>query len=499
MSKIISELDSANIKKKAVKGAGVNVFTNALDFIFHTVGFIILARLLSPKDFGLVAMVTAFSLLPMNFGLNGFAAFIIQKQSLSKEEINSIFWVHVFVALFLSICFVLFGFFLVKFYSEKALCRISTAMALTIILVALYTTHSALIRREMKYGPIAVGDLSASMLSMVCAICAAVLGMSYWAIVIRQLVRPALQVVVSWFLCPWRPGKPRNLASAIPCIKYGLKVYGNFTIDFFSKNIDKVLLGRIYGSSVLGNYDRAGNLSAIPAGQILMPLSSVALATLSRLREDTQRFIQYYTKAVALITFIGTLAATLLMLSAQDLIPLLLGPKWSETCFLVMAFSPGITALLVEGSISWLHLSLGTPGRWFRWNIFATTITIIIFAVAAPYGALVMATAFSIAKFLIILPGIWYAGRPVQLKIRHLLSALWPYFASGLITSILWLYIPQLWPSLGYIILNLSRLNHLLLVLFITPLIYITIVTIFQRNFSSCLELIHLFRLSVSR
>jgi len=493
------ELNTDGIKKKAVKAAGINFVTHFLNFIFHTASVIILARLLTPTDFGLVAMVTAFSLLPMNFGWNGFPEYILQKQSISNREINAIFWVQVYIASFLSLCFVLFGFYLIDFYAESALSGIAAALALTFILVPLSTTHRTLLRREMKFTSIAVGDLIARILSIICAIAAAILGMAYWAIVIRQLVEPILMMFIAWFLCPWRPGMPTNLSSALPGFKFAIKVYLNFTIDYLTKSIDKIFLGKFHGPDMLGNYDRAYHLSSMPGGQILIPLRNVALATLSRLRDDKVRFHLYYTKALSLVTLLGTIAAVVLMLTAQDLVPLLLGPEWNETGLIVMAFSPGIAAMLIDGTIPWLHLSLGTPGRWVRWNIFASIITIVSFIIVAPYGAVAMAAAFSSAKFLLVLPGLWYAGRPIEFRITALLRSIWTYLTAGLSTSLIFLALPLLCPSFGKIYAELSPLNRVIITVLTMPLLYITILVILQRSFASIRELIGLVRMFLSR
>ena len=196
------------LKAKAVKGAGINVVTQSVGLVFNTVSVIILARLLPPKDFGLVAMVTAFSVWLMNFGGNGFTEYIVQKSDITKEEINSIFWLHVLIASTLAILFTIFGIFLVDFYSEPALSGISAAMSISFIFMGLCTTQLALLQREMKFKSIALIGLTAIILSIICAISAAVAGMSYWAIVIRQLTIPGVTMVGAWILCSWRPGLP---------------------------------------------------------------------------------------------------------------------------------------------------------------------------------------------------------------------------------------------------------------------------------------------------
>ncbi|NPU84682.1 MAG: lipopolysaccharide biosynthesis protein [Syntrophaceae bacterium] len=499
MSDNYGELSATGLKKKAVKGAGINVVTQFLNFIFHFIGVIILARLLTPKDFGLVAMVTAFSLLPMNFGLNGFSEYIQQRQTISSKEINSIFWVHFFIASFFALGFVVFGYFLVDFYSEPALSSISAAFASSFILVALFTTPRALLRREMKFASIAVVDLVTGILSVIFSILVALAGMSYWAVVTRQLMIPVLIAIATWFTLSWRPGRPQNLSAAIPGLKFAVKVYGNFSIDYFTKSFDRMLLGKFHGSAILGNYERAYHLSSMPAQQIIFPLTTVALSTLSRLRDDRERYFQYYTKAVSMVAFIGTLAAVVLMLSSRDLVPLLLGPGWTETGEILMAFSPGIAAMLVYATISWLHLSLGTPGRWLRWNILATIVTVVFFAAAAPFGALAMAASVSLVKFILVLPGLWYAGRPIEMNIAALLRSIMPYFLAGILASAIWLSLPLIWPYFNVLYDHLSLFSRVLMIVVIIPLLYIGIVVILQRSFSSIYELVDLVKIFLKR
>jgi PST family polysaccharide transporter len=499
MNENYSELEMAGLKTKAVKGAGINIAAQFLGFVCHTVGVVVLARLLAPKDFGLVAMVTAFSLWFMNFGANGFTEYIIQKQEISKEEINSIFWLHVFLATMLAFGFIFFGLFLVKFYAEPSLWGISAAMSSSFILYALSTTPMALLKREMKFQAIAIAELVAVILSIIFAISVALTGMTYWAVVTRQLTVPLVTMIAAWILCPWRPSSPRYLSSGLPGLKYAIHVYGNFSLGYLMRNLDKVFLGKYHGPDLLGNYDRATHLSAVPANQLLTPIHSVALATLSRLRDDKERFFTYYIKAVSIVAFPGVIAALVLTLSANDLILLLLGPKWTEAGMVVMALGPGIAAMLVYETHSWLHLSLGTPDKWLRWNIFASLVTITAFIIAAPFGAVAMAIAYSAKTYALVIPGLWYAGRPIQFNLRVLIRLIWAYFVSAIIVCISWLYLSVHWLPMGGLLSGLSPLNRIVITSFIASFLYIGLVIILQRSLRSISDILSIITLIFSR
>ena len=488
-----------NLRYKAVKGAGINVIAQFVGLICHTAGVIVLARLLTPKEFGLVAMVTAFSMWLMNFGENGFAEFIIQKEYIDEKEINSIFWLHVCVACIFAIAFTFFGLWLVFFYSEPQLWGIAAVMSSSFVLTAFCTSHLALLKRQMQFSSIALVGLLAIILSVILSIAAAVAGMSYWAVVIRQLTILIVTVIGAWILCPWRPGRPQLSSMALPGLKYGLQVYGNFSIGYVMRNIDKVLLGKFHGTAILGNYDRAYYLSMMPVGQILTPLNNVALATLSRLTNDKVRFIAYYTKAAGMVSFLGTAVALILTISAQDIIMLLLGPAWKDAGLIVMAFGPGIAGMLIYGTHSWLHLSLGTPHRWMRWNVFASIITIAAFFIAASYGGVAMALAYSITTYLLIIPALWYAGKPIGISVKEVIGSLWPYFVSAATVFVSWLLLFEYFVPLHTLLVSLNLIAKVFIISCIALFFYLALVILFQGSFRSIRGVIEFIRIFIDR
>ena len=494
-----SNVSTVGLKAKAVKAAGINVTVQSIGFLFQTVGVIVLARLLTPRDFGLVAMVTAFSLWLGSFGVNGFTEFIIQKQEIGDKEITSIFRLHLVVATLLAVGFTFFGLFLVDFYTEPALIGIAAAMASTFILQALSTSHFAILKREMRFAPIAIAELVGVILSIFLAIGAALAGMGFWAVVIRQLTRPSVMTLAAWVLCPWRPKGAWNLSVALPGLKYAIQVYFNITLGFVMRGLDKVLLGKFHGAELLGSYDRAYYIFSMPVDQLLTPLHGVALATLSRVKQDKERLSAYYGKAVATVAFPGTLASLLLTISAKDLVLVLLGPNWIDTGMVVMAFGPGIAAELVYGTHSWLHLSLGTPNRWFKWHVLATVITVVAFLIAAPFGAVAMAIAFSLRTYTLIVPAVWYAGRPIELSLGVLIRYFRAYFVSGICVGILWFAVSEYWLPLRTVLVGLGPMNRILIASCTATILYVGFVVALQRSFRAIRDVGSLIRQAFSR
>ncbi|NLH77921.1 MAG: lipopolysaccharide biosynthesis protein [Acidobacteria bacterium] len=486
------ESEALALKDKAIRGASVNMAAQSVAIACQTVGAVVLARLLGPADFGLVALVTAFSTWVANFGVNGFTEYIIYRPDLEQDEIVSIYWLHVVIASVLTTAFVGFGFVLVGIYRQPALKAIAAVMGTSFVFYALSTTPLALLKREMKFAKVALAELSGVVLSYILAIAAAVAGFRYWAVVIRQLTPAAVLVAAAWVLNPWRPKGKARLKRALASLKYAVKVYVNLALGFLSNGLDKVLLGRYHGASLVGNYDRAYSIFSMPAAQLLTPLHNVALASLSRLQNDKAKFSAYFSKAVSLMSFPGVLASVLLTVLAHDLVALLLGRNWVDAGFVVLALGPGIAAQLLYGSSSWLHLSLGTPDRWLRWNIVGGAVTVLLFVLAAPHGAIAMAAALSARSYLLVVPAIWYGGRPIRLRLVDILANVWPYFLSGGLVLASWFLLLKNWLSREAGLEGLPLIVRVLVSGGVVTVLYLALVVLSQRSFRSIRDVLAL-------
>lgn len=439
----------ADIKKNAVRGAGATVFASTLSFFIHFGSTIILARLLTPSDFGLITMVTTFSLLLQNFGVNGFTESIIQREDLNHKMMSTLFWVNAAISSALTIIFMLMAPFLAWFYKEPHLHSITIGVAFSIIAGGMTTLHMGILRRNMQFYTTSGISILAGFVGIIAAITLAWLGFGYWALVANTVLQPLTSAVCGWFFCHWRPGKPGPLKDIKPLLKFALHTYGNFTLNYFSRNIDKLLIGWRYASQPLGFYKKAYDLFALPANQLISPLSNVALAALSRLTQDPEKYRRYYLNAVAIIAFVGMPLSAMLTLSGKDIILLILGPQWTKAGEIFCYFGASIGIMLIYGTQGWLHLSLGRPDRWFRWGIFECIATTAFFIVGLPFGAEGVAIGYALSFYVLAAPCLYYAGKPIDLKFSSLISAVWKYFFSALAAGLL-----------SFVILYLSSISN---------------------------------------
>ncbi|NIQ13803.1 MAG: oligosaccharide flippase family protein [Candidatus Dadabacteria bacterium] len=396
------------------------------------VSVIVLARLLTPVDFGLVAMVTSLYMILGDIGILGLSDATVQREKINHDQISTLFWINVSVCLLLTLVLIALAPLIAWFYDEPRLKMVSVFIATIFILTGVSTQHLALLKRNMKFKSIAVNEIAAATISGILAIIIAWLGGGYWSIVARRISLTGVTAIGVWILCGWRPGLPLIGSGIRPMIKYGINALGGGTIYNFSKSLDRILIGWMHGGKSLGYYDRANHLFVLPLNLLTFPLSSVVLPALSRLQNDHARYRQFYLKALSNIALIGMPVGVILSLNAIDLVKLLLGQKWIEAAKFLSIFGVGLGVALTYYTCGWLHLSIGRAERYFRWNVVAFIITALLFFIGLPFGALGVAIAYTVSFYILIGPGLWYAGRPININLSAIFSVIWKQYFSSL-------------------------------------------------------------------
>jgi len=182
----------------------------------------------------------------------------------------------------------------------------------------------------------------------------------------------------------------------------------------------------------LGYYKKAYDLFALSASQLTVPLNNVALAALSRVKDDPARFRRHLARSLEIIAFIGMALGGDLTLVGKDVVRLVLGPKWMESGRIFELFGPGIGVMLLYSTIGWIHISIGKPGRFFRWMLFESAFTALLFVLALPWGPAGIAVAWSVSFWILLIPAFWYAGRPIEFGASQLMAAVWKYGVASL-------------------------------------------------------------------
>jgi O-antigen/teichoic acid export membrane protein len=440
-----TEYLKADLKGRAIRGGAATAFAQGARFILRTGSTVVLARLLTPKDFGLVAMVMAVINFAIMFKDMGLSMATVQKDKINHVQISMLFWINTAIGAILALLTILLAPAIASFYAEPRLKAVAVAMAAVFVFGGLTIQHQALLRRNMRFVILAVIEVAGLLVGVTAAIVAAWRGAGYWSLVFMHVAMAATIAVGVWVASGWRPGWPRRASGARSMLTFGRDIISFRMVNYFARNTDNILLGRFYGSGVLGLYSKAYGLLMLPISQITGPLTAVAMPALSRIQDDPKRYTSYYTKLILLLSFISMPLIVFLAVCSKSVIHLILGEQWlgAGRIFQILA----ITAFIqpVSNTAGVVMLSLGQSGRLLKFGIVNSVLVVASFVVGIRWGAVGVASAYAVANYLILFPMLWYCFRLSPVSTSAFVKAVArPAIASLVMASVILVALPFL-------------------------------------------------------
>jgi len=401
-----------DIGTRAVSAGFVTIGAQAAKLVLNFAGAAVLARLLAPREFGLVGMVLGVTGLVGLFKELGLSTATVQRETITQQQISNLFWVNVAVSGVLTAI----GFGLAplsaRFYHDPKVTGIMMALSLTFLLTGSTVQHQALLARLMRFRTIAIIEVTAMLFAFTSACALAKAGFGYWALVAQQLIDAATNLVLTWCSSGWRPSMPSQKSGVRPMLSFGMHLTMADFIGLLMMNSDSVMVGRVFGAESLGFYTRANVLMARPLRQVLIPVNAVLTPVLSRLQGDPERYKRNFMHAyetLALITF--SFAAMCLALSTP-LVLIILGPKWKGVIPLFSAFAVAAISWPPAEAACWLFQSQGRGREQLHNHALGGAVTLASYIIGLHWGPLGIVVMLAITSMAIRLPITYYfAGR----------------------------------------------------------------------------------------
>jgi O-antigen/teichoic acid export membrane protein len=421
-----------HLSERTIRGGFAKVCSQAANFILRIGSLMVLGRLLNPKDFGMVGMVTAITGVLYLFRDFGLSTATVQRRSVTDEQISTLFWINVSVGLLLGLLCLAAAPFIAAFYREPRLFGIAAVLATGFLVNAAGVQHWALLERQMRFTVSAVIDLVSLVVSIVVGIGLALGGYGYWALVAMAAVTPFISTGSVWLIANWVPGLPRRGTGIRQLMRFGGTVTLNGLTVYVAYNLEKILLGRFWGAGAIGIYGRAYQLASIPTENLNSAVGGVMFSALSRLQHEPARHKSYFLKAYSSLLALTLPLTIVCALFADDLIFVLLGPKWKEAAPIFRLLSPTILILAMINPLAWLLFSVGMVGRSFRMGLAIAPLVMTGYILGLPYGPRGVAFGYSAVMTLWVVPHIALCIRGTTISLRDITLSIGRPFLSGL-------------------------------------------------------------------
>lgn len=475
----MKETKNYSLKKAAI----INAIGKYSKIFLQIIVEVVLARLLSPYDYGIVAVVTVFTTFFTTLSDIGLSTAIIQIKSLTKREIDNIYTFTVYLSVILMLLFGVFSYAIAAFYNNRVYVRIGQLLSISLLFNSLNMVPNGLLNRNKEFVTIAIRTVVVYFVSMVITVILAIVGFRYYALVIQAILSSLLTYV--WNMITT---KPKFI------IKYdntGLKKVASYSsyqfafnlLNYFSRNLDNLLAGKFIGSTQLGYYNKSYNLMQYPVGNLTGVITPVLHPILSDYQKAKTVMYEKYIKVVKLLSSVGIYAEAVCIFAAPEIIEIMYGSKWNESIVCFQFLSISIATQIINSSTGSICQALGNTKLLFITGCINTTITILFICLGIFIGkninslALYVSISFILNFFVSFYLLITYG---FKFSFWKFAKELLPYALIGILVTISTAVYSMLSINVGSIILNL-----------IIKIIYLTIVYIILLAITHQLKFIY--------
>jgi O-antigen/teichoic acid export membrane protein len=411
-----------DLKGKTARAALIATCGQGANFFLRIGSMVVLARLLAPADFGLVGMATACTGFLELFRDAGLSMATIQRASISHAQISTLFWLNLAVGGLLAALCAVTAPLVVAFYHEPRLLWVTVVLGMSFVCSGAAAQHRAILQRHMRFTVLTTIDIVSLLTGIALGVGMALAGKGYWALVGLPVCQSIVGVLGVWIADRWIPGLPRRGIGLQSMLRYGGTVTLNSVIVYIAYNADKVLLGRFWGAETLGIYGRAYQFINLPTTLLNTTVGQVAFPALSRLQSDPERLRSYFLKGYSLFLSLVMPITMGCALFSDDIILVVLGPKWSQAAPVFRWLAPTIVAFALINPFGWFMLATGRATRSLKIALLIAPVVILGYLAGLSHGSTGVAIGFSIAMILLVVPAIWWAKRGTLISTSDILG-----------------------------------------------------------------------------
>ncbi|MEM9664737.1 MAG: lipopolysaccharide biosynthesis protein [Bacteroidota bacterium] len=429
------------LESRSVRSGFLTVTAQAVQAVLGVGAAMILARLLTPEDFGLLAMVMSLTALIQSVRNFGLPMAVVHREELTHGEASALFWLNAKLSGLIGLFVCAMAPVLAWFYDEVRLLEMTLVVAVGLVALGLAAQHRALLTRAQRFGTLAAIDVAGVTTGMAVGIGAAVAGLGYWALVLQFVVTHLIHAGGAWLSAGWQPrragaSEPSPESGVQRMVSYGFQYSGSTILNHVSRNLDRVLVGFFSGPTAVGLYDNAYRWSIFPLYQLYKPLDTVAVSGLSRVQTEPVALRRYFQSGAGLVLAVSMPTVAFIFAETHDVVLILLGDQWLGAVLLLKILSVNAFLRTVTKLTPWLYLSEGQTRRQLQWSLIHAPVLIVAVSVGVMWGPAGVATGFTMATALLLWPELRYCLRTSSLSGRDLWGAVWRPLVASLVAVV---------------------------------------------------------------
>ena len=417
---------------RTARGGVVTMASHGLKFAVGIIATAILARLLTPQDYGLIGMVAVATNFIVMFKDLGLSLATVQKAEISSKQISTLFWVNLSLSVVTMIALIALAPAVSWFYGDSRLTTITIVSAGGFLIGGLTVQHEALLKRQMRFVALGGIALTSMIVGYAVGIAFAWYGFGFWSLVFSQLALLAANAILVWIACGWRPGLPSRNSGVRSMLSFGGNITGYGAVNYFSKNADNLLIGKFWGAQPLGLYNKAAQLVGLPTDQVHEPVMAVAVPALSRLADSPERYRKAYLRIMEKVLMLVMPAVALLIVSSDWIISIVLGSQWKDAGTILVFMSIAGLFQPIMNTAGSVLVTQGRGRHLFYWSLISSPLSIISIFAGLPWGAAGVAASYSLTRVLITNPLMyWFVGRTGPVRTIDFYRLLAPFTAAA--------------------------------------------------------------------
>jgi len=363
---------------------------------FQLIVVMVLARLLSPKDFGIVGLTAVFTGIVIAFNELGMSAAIIQRKDIDNDHLSTSFWANIIMGIILFVLFIIISPFIANFFQEDIIKSILIVSSLGLIIGSFSIIHKALLEKNLDFKKITAVEVCATFVSGIVSILLAIKGFGVWSLVIGGLSSNIVTVIILWNMTKWRPSLRFSFRHFKELFSFGSNVMGSKIVGYIAMRIDYLIVGKLLGTIPLGYYSLARNLTSFPVQKVSWTIMRVIFPAFSTIQEDNNALIKGYTKVIKYVSLITFPMLAGMFVVAPEFVLVFYGEKWSPIIILLQILAIESAFVSIGTLTNTMQYVKGRSDLQFKWQIYTTITLPIAIVIGSKYGIVGAAIALTI-------------------------------------------------------------------------------------------------------